>query len=100
MPIKLTGSTDTEMPRINRQTIEVSREDPDNVQAARVRGVGQSDHFENSDRGSQVRNLTERAAGLPDIRQEKVDAIREKINTGEFKPSGGDIADAILRDEA
>lgn len=36
---------------------------------------------------------------LPDVRQDRVDALRAKISSGEYNPSAGKIADAIFESE-
>ena len=53
-----------------------------------------------SERGNTIKELTARAKDLPDVRQERIEALRERIQTGDYQPDAGDIADAILKDEA
>lgn len=52
-----------------------------------------------SDRAAQVGKLIEQIKDAPDIRQEQVEALRQKIGAGEYDPPAGEIADAILKDE-
>lgn len=56
------------------------------------------DKLEISSRASEVGNLVEQLKSLPDVRQNKVNALREQIAAGSYKPSGDSIADAILKD--
>ena len=58
-----------------------------------------SDRIKVSERASTVGRLASRAAELPEVRQEKVAAVRERIQSGSYNPSASDIADAILKDE-
>ena len=58
-----------------------------------------SDHVEVSSKGREIGQLVERAKDLPGIRQERVDALRELIESGQYEVSSNTIADAILRDE-
>ena len=57
------------------------------------------DHVDVSSKGREVIQLVERAKDLPEIRQERVDALRELIESGQYEVSSNTIADAILRDE-
>ena len=52
-----------------------------------------------SDRAAQVGKLIEKIKDAPDIRQEQVEALRQKIEAGEYNPPAEEIADAILKDE-
>lgn len=52
-----------------------------------------------SERANTVNELVARANELPDIRQERVEALREKVESGAYRPDARVIADAILKDE-
>jgi flagellar biosynthesis anti-sigma factor FlgM len=52
-----------------------------------------------SDRGEQVRRMVAQANELSGIRSSKVARLRELIQSGDYKVSSTDIADAIIRDE-
>ena len=58
-----------------------------------------SDHVDVSAAAKEIGQLVERAKSLPGIRQERVDALRELIEAGQYEVSSQTIADAILRDE-
>ena len=57
------------------------------------------DKLDFSSRASEVGMLVEQLKELPDVRQEKVNSLREQISAGSYNPSGEEIADAILKDE-
>lgn len=57
------------------------------------------DKLDLSNRASQVGKLVDQLKDLPDVRQEKVDALRGQIISGDYDPTGEQIADAILKDE-
>ena len=57
------------------------------------------DKLQFSDRATETGKLLDNLKELPDIREEKVSALREKIAAGEYNPSSEEIADAILKDE-
>jgi flagellar biosynthesis anti-sigma factor FlgM len=47
---------------------------------------------------SRVQDLKAQLTGLPDVRQDRVSALREAIGNGSFNPSDQQLADAILGD--
>lgn len=59
----------------------------------------EADKLEFSNRGTEVGKMVEDLKTVPDVRQEKVAALRDQIATGHYDPSNLDIADAILKDE-
>lgn len=52
-----------------------------------------------SSTGKEVSKLVERAKQLPDVRQERVDQLRQLVQSGNYDVSSKRIADAILRNE-
>lgn len=58
-----------------------------------------SDEISVSDRGASIQQIVEKISDIPQVRQERVEALRQQIHQGNFNPSAKDIADAILRDE-
>ncbi len=58
-----------------------------------------TDKLSVSARANTINELVARANELPEIRQERVAALRERIQSGDYRPDAGDIADAILKDE-
>lgn len=52
-----------------------------------------------SSRVSEFGKLVDTLRELPDVRQDRVDALRERISAGEYNPSGEEIATAIFREE-
>lgn len=53
-----------------------------------------------SDRAAQVGKLVDNIKEVPDIRLDRVNALRDKIAAGEYKVESSNIADAILKDES
>jgi negative regulator of flagellin synthesis FlgM len=64
-----------------------------------VQKSGTEDKLELSSRASEVGKLVEQLKNMPDVREEKINQLREQISTGKYNPSSNDIADAILKDE-
>lgn len=52
-----------------------------------------------SNRVSEFGKLVDTLRELPDVRQERVDTLREKISNGAYNPTGEEIANAIFNDE-
>lgn len=57
------------------------------------------DKLDISSRASEVGRLVDQIKALPDVRQERIEALREQVSAGTYRPSGEVIADAILRDD-
>ena len=58
-----------------------------------------ADQVDVSSVGKEIGQLVERAKKLPEIRQERVDELRELVHSGRYEVSSKEIATAILRDE-
>lgn len=58
-----------------------------------------SDSIHVANSPEQVASLVERANDFPDVRHERVEAIRQAIQSGKYHVSADEIAEAILRDE-
>ncbi len=52
-----------------------------------------------SERATKVGALVDKVKEIPDIRFDRVEALRNQIATNQYQPSSSDIADAILKDE-
>jgi|ERR1044072_1702519 negative regulator of flagellin synthesis FlgM len=57
------------------------------------------DKVELSGKGAEFGKLVDQLKQLPDIRQDRVSELKQKIASGNYTPSADDIADAILNDE-
>ena len=57
------------------------------------------DKLDLSNRGSEVNTFIDKLKELPDVRQDKVNSLRDQIASGSYNPSSEKIADAILKDE-
>lgn len=81
-----------------RKQGEVSLADIKNSESDATRNVVREDKFQISDRAAEVGKFVDRIKDLPEIRQEKVEILRQQVERGEYDSSSKDIADAILRD--
>jgi negative regulator of flagellin synthesis FlgM len=57
------------------------------------------DTVEFSSKGAEVGKLVDQMKQFPDVRQDRVEELKQKIEAGEYAPASKDIADAILKDE-
>lgn len=55
-----------------------------------------SDTVQLSSKFAEVQQLTSKLQQLPDIRSERVAALKEKIQQGTYKPDPAEIADALM----
>lgn len=98
MKINTDKTSDFETARTSRKS-EVNRSTEITVQSNTKQASVEQDKINVSDRAANVGKMIEKLNDLPDVRQEKVEALRQKIEAGEYKPSADAIADAILKDE-
>lgn len=101
--INSNGIGETEATRASRR-VEVETERADRKSAAGQTSAASSsprvsDEVVVSERAEALKGLAERAGDAPDVRRERVDALRARIESGDYNPSSDTIADAILRDE-
>ena len=98
--VKLNGTNDAEPVRPSRRA-DAARLGGAN-QAAPPAGAGspqESDSVNVSDQATTVGRLLAQVAQLPDVRQERVEPLRDLVQSGSYHPSAHEIADAILKDE-
>lgn len=98
-PINLNQSADVDavrrQQRAETQTAaEARRSSPAEVTAKPDR----QDTLRVSDRAAIVSRLVEETNALPDVRRERVEALRNQVAQGEYNPPAADIAAALLRE--
>jgi negative regulator of flagellin synthesis FlgM len=57
------------------------------------------DKVELSGKSAEFSKLVDQLKQLPDVRQDRVNELKQKIASGNYDPSAEDIAGAILNDE-
>jgi flagellar biosynthesis anti-sigma factor FlgM len=98
-PINLNRPADAEAARRQqRAELGTSAETRQSSQPGVVQH-GQQDKLNVSNRGAAVGGLVEKVRAIPDIRRERVEALRQQVEKGEYNPPAADIAAAIMRDE-
>jgi len=99
--VKLNGFQDAEPTRATRHSESGRAAGQPSVSQADGTGATQgTDEIKVSERATEVRQLVERVLELPDVRQDRVDALRARIASGDFNPSAEETADAIIKDES
>jgi negative regulator of flagellin synthesis FlgM len=97
--IDLNQLNQAETARVTRSNEANRTNQAEKTQSPTSNTESESDRITVSGRAETVERLAARANELPDVRQDKVEAMRERIQSGTYKPSASDIAGAILKDE-
>jgi negative regulator of flagellin synthesis FlgM len=97
--INTNKTNDFEPIRTGRQTDvrQAGKNETGSVENKKI--VSSNDKLQFSNRAEEAGKLLDQLKELPDIREEKVSALRQQILAGEYSPSSEDIAAAILKDE-
>ena len=91
-------NTGGDLEAIRKKTAEGTRAKEPTRETTADRVIS-SDKIEVSERAEKIGKMIESVKELPAVRQDKVDAFREKILSNTYKPSSEDIAEAILKDK-
>lgn len=78
---------------------EVGKAGKKDSQTVENKGVFESDKVDISSVALETGKLVDQVKELPDVRLDRVDEVKQKISSGNFKYAGSEIADAILKDE-
>ena len=78
---------------------DVKRAGKSDAQPIETKSAVESDKVNLSSVAVETGKLVEQIKEFPDVRQDRVDEVRQQISTGNFQPSNTEIADAILKDE-
>ena len=85
--------------KIRQSEIKAAGKDKTPTAAGDAKLIFGEDKLEFSTRAAEVGGLVDQLKNLPDVRQQRIDALREQIQAGDFNPSSEEIAGAILKDE-
>jgi negative regulator of flagellin synthesis FlgM len=81
----------------NTRTRAVNRAAPENETAATGRARTPRDAVEITDTAVKLKAVEAQLAQLPDVDQARVEAIRQRIESGAYKPDPARIAQKLLR---
>lgn len=79
---------------------DVKRTAKNDTQSIENKGVADSDKVNISNTAQATGKLVDQIKQFPDVRQDRVSEVRQKMSAGSFQPSANEIADAILKDES
>lgn len=105
MKIKPNPAGEADAARAKRQVGRLPFETANDIKGRDIKPVSggdakrasAGDSLSVSDRAAAVGKLTERIKALPEIRQDRVDALRTRIASSDYQPAAEKIADAILK---
>jgi len=60
----------------------------------------EADQLQLSDRVRELASIREQLAGVPPVRQEKVESLRRALRAGAYKPDATAVAEGLLRRRA
>jgi len=83
----------------NVQQKETKRTGEESLKVDGKPSVVSEDKIELSGKISEAGKYVEKLRESPDVRNDLVGFLRDKISTGEYSPSSGQIADAIIKNE-
>lgn len=83
----------------NVQQKETKRTGEETLKVDGKPSVVSEDKIELSGKISEAGKYVEKLKELPDVRNDLVGFLRDKVSTGEYSPSSGQIADAIIKNE-
>lgn len=63
----------------------------------RIAPTGQAAQVEISNRAQEVQRITQLIKDLPDVREDRVQALKAQVESGTYNVSSEDIADLIIR---
>jgi negative regulator of flagellin synthesis FlgM len=98
-PINLNHPTDADALRRQQRAEAQPPTNPRRAGTPDAAAGERHDKLNVSDRGAGVSRLVEKTNALPDVRRERVEALRQQVASGDYNPPAADIAAAILRDE-
>jgi flagellar biosynthesis anti-sigma factor FlgM len=98
-PINLKQSAEADALRHKRVETSQPKDQQPAAPAQPAQGRADADAVRVSDRGAAVGRLVEEVNALPDVRTERVEALKRQIMAGEYNPGAAEIAAAILKDE-
>jgi flagellar biosynthesis anti-sigma factor FlgM len=95
--VNLNGLNSTQQARLQRPELVRPKDGETNAPSA---AHSIPDQVNVSSRAEEASRLVARAGELGDVRHERVDSLREAIQSDNYQVSSSSIADAIIRDES
>lgn len=97
-PIKLNGGGEVEARRTGRLEAERLTEGGTVPQATSSSAQPAADSISVSGRATEIGEVTNKTLQLPEIREARVEQLRAQVQSGNYRPSAENIADALIKD--
>lgn len=82
-----------------KKNVDNERNVNENREKAVNNPLTRNDEVRVSDQASSIQQMVDKISGIPEVRQERVEALRKQFEAGSYNPSSKDIAAAILRED-
>lgn len=96
--INLNGGGEVEARRTGRLEAERLTEGGAVPQTTTAGTKPAADSISVSGRAAEIGELTNKTLQLPEIREERVEQLRTQVQSGNYRPSAENIADALLKE--
>lgn len=96
--INLNGGGEVEARRTGRLEAERLTEGGAVPQTTTAGAQPAADSISVSGRAAEIGELTNKTLQLPEIREERVEQLRAQVQSGNYRPSAENIADALLKE--
>lgn len=82
-----------------KKNVDNERNVNENREKAVNNPLAHNDEVNVSDRALRVQQMVEKISVIPEVRSERVEALRQQVEAGNYHPSSNKIAAAILRED-
>jgi len=96
-PEPISNAQSTSVENAQNSRLQQLKTDQTKTEGSATEASG-SDTVQVSSRFAEVQQLTSKLDQVPDIRSNRVAALKAQIQAGTYKPSAADVAEAILSD--
>lgn len=97
-PINLNGGGEVEARRTGRLEAERLTDGGTVPQTTTSSAQPATDSISVSGRAAEIGEVTNKTLQLPEIREERVEQLRAQVQSGNYRPSAANIADALVKE--
>jgi len=84
-------------PNLSAQNLQKSSAADQKEKAAPAKNIGNADRVDISGRSKEVADIMSAINQLPDVRNDKVQAIKQNVDAGTYSVDAGKIASSIIK---
>jgi negative regulator of flagellin synthesis FlgM len=92
--VQYTG--DTQQPENVKNTRANQTQSPNQARSTEATNVSAEDKVSLSSKHGEVQALTANLANVPEVRTDRVNALQQKVRSGQYQPDNQKVADAIV----